>query len=211
MWTGKRFYVVSVVSSDWLELEPEVVTVKNKEPWQAKVKKLEILKATYQRSVYDRAVLLKEVHEDPDFLAEYAGRTRERNDYIKSLVDDLAVSPQDLFMMLGHFPHRKDWSDRDMPLSKMRQIALRCQNEKKVVERAASTASEAEEGSKTRLGYKSRFEALGDALFTVCEAYQTTRLPVPETLADAIESAEVILKHHDAETRKKSEPRNWPE
>ena len=81
-----------------------------KTKWELTLKKVDALIAESNGSLYDRAVMLKEVWDDPGFLEFHNRDIDKAEEHLNEKLGDYGVTIFDCISLLKHFPDRMRWT-----------------------------------------------------------------------------------------------------
>ncbi len=77
--------------------------------WEVLLKQVDQLIAGSNASLFDRTTLLKQVWDDPEFLAHHNGVIDDAESHINGKLGDYGLTWFDCSTMLKHFPNRVQW------------------------------------------------------------------------------------------------------
>lgn len=123
--------------------------------WEVTLKKVDALIAASNATLYDRVVLLKEVWDNPDFLAFHKQDVDKAEEHLNGKLGDYGLTIFDCLSLLKHFPQREKWEG-----GKLRELlatALDAEDKS----RASAGAPKAERKGPVARG---EFEKLQDSL-----------------------------------------------
>ncbi len=81
-----------------------------KQKWELVLRNVDELIKQANASLYDRVVMLKQVWDDPEFLAFHGSDVDAADEHLSSKLGDYAITFFNAIALLKHYPHREAWA-----------------------------------------------------------------------------------------------------